>query len=118
MVRLSTETASPALVITAIRPEVAPILEISKTGISMVVPLPEVVTITLLRQNLTEIDPVKPVPVIVKVPPALFEMVSAESPVIDGGKAVEVSNDVTPLRPIVEPLPTCPVGWLFTKAMK
>ena len=85
MVKLSTETATPAAVITAIRPEVAPILEMFKTGISILVPFPEVVTITLLRENLTDIDPVNPVPVIVNVPPAPRERVKVESAVIDGG---------------------------------
>ena len=58
MVRESTETASPALVITAMRPLVAPALEIDETGISIVVPLLEVAEIILLRQNFTVIVPV------------------------------------------------------------
>ena len=114
MVTLSTETASPAEVITAIRPEVAPLFAISKTGITILVPLPEVVTIILLRQNFTVIEPVNPVPVIVKLPPALLEIVSDESEVIVGGETVEVSKEVAPLSPIVAPLPTWPIGWLFT----
>jgi hypothetical protein len=84
MVRESIETACPASVMTEMRPEVAPLLAIDETGILIVVPLPEVADKTLLRQNFTEIDPVKPVPVIVKVPPAPKERVRVESPVMDG----------------------------------
>ena len=76
---------SPAEVITAMRPLVAPTLAIDETGISIVVPLLEVAEIDLLRQNLTVMDPVNPVPVIVKVPPAPNERVEVESPVIEGG---------------------------------
>ena len=118
MVRLSTEIACPAAVITEIRPLVAPALAIDETGITILVPLPEVASIDLLRQNFTDIAPVNPVPVIVKLPPAESESVKVESSVIDGGEAVEVSNEVTPLRPIPEPLPTFPVGWLLIYAMK
>ena len=77
--------ACPAEVITEIRPLVAPALAIDETGITMVVPLPEVASITLLRQNFTDIAPVNPVPVIVKLPPAPSESVKVESAVIDGG---------------------------------
>ena len=103
---------------TEIRPEVAPADAIDETGISTLVPFPDEAAITLLRQNFTSIDPVKPVPVMVKVPPAPREIVKVESPVMDGGRTVDVSTAVTPLRPIVGPLPTCPVGWLFTKRKK
>ncbi len=88
------------------RPDVAPMLPIEATGISIVVPLPEVAEKILFLQNLTSIVPVNPVPVIVNVPPAPIERVKVDRPVIDGGRTVEVSIDVTPLRPIVEPLPT------------
>ena len=105
MVRLSKEIASPADVITAIRPLVAPALEIEETGMTIVVPLPEVAEITLFLQNFTEIEPVKPVPVMVKFPPAPSESVKVESPVIDGGKTVEISNAVAPERAIPGPPP-------------
>ena len=118
IVRVSSETACPAVVVTEMRPDVAPMLPIEATGISIVVPLPEVAERILFLQNLTSIVPVNPVPVIVNVPPAPIERVKVERPVIDGGRTVEVSIDVTPLRPIVEPLPTWPVGWLLTKARK
>ncbi len=85
MVKESMETACPASVMTEMRPDVAPLLAIDETGIFIVVPLPEVAEMTLFRQNFTEIDPLKPVPVMVKVPPAPKERVRVESPVIDGG---------------------------------
>ena len=84
MVRLLTEMPSPAEVITAIRPLVAPALAIDETGMSMVVPLLEVTEIDLFRQNFTVIVPAKPVQVIVKVPPPASEIVVTESPVIEG----------------------------------
>ena len=116
--RESSETACPAEVVTEMRPEVAPILPMEATGISIVVPFPEVAETTLFLQNLTSIEPVKPVPVIVNVPPAPIESVKVESPVIEGGRTVDVSSEVAPLRAIVEPLPTRPVGWLLTNARK
>ncbi len=85
IVRESTETAWPAAVMTEMRPDVAPELAIDETGISIVVPLPDDAEISLFRQNFTVIVPVKPVPVIVKVPPAPSESVKVESPVIEGG---------------------------------
>ena len=106
MVRLWSETASPASVITTTRPEEAPAEAIVETGITRVVPSPDVVETFLLRENLTVIDPVNPVPVIVKLPPEPKERVKVENPVIEGGTTVEVSNDVTPLSAIVEPDPT------------
>lgn len=84
----------------------------------MVVPFPEVASIDLLRQNFTDIAPVNPVPVMVKFPPEESERVNVESCVIEGGEAVEVSKEVTPLSPIPDPLPTKPVGWLLIYAMK
>ena len=84
IVREFTETPSPAAVITAIRPLVAPMLAIVETGISIVVPLPEVTETVLFLQNFTEIAPVKPVPVIVNVPPPAREIVVVESPVMEG----------------------------------
>ncbi len=70
---------------TEIRPDVAPELAIDETGTSIVVPLPDDAEISLFLQNFTVIVPVKPVPVIVKVPPAPSESVKVESPVIEGG---------------------------------
>jgi hypothetical protein len=105
MTKFSSETAVPAAVVTEMRPDVAPELAIDETGISIVVPLEDVTEMDLLRQNLTVIEPANPVPVMVKVPPAPSESVVVDSDEIDGGKAVEVSNDVTPLRPMPEPLP-------------
>ena len=90
MVRVSSEKSCPAAVITAIRPVVAPAFEIADTGITIVVPFPEVAEIVLLRQNFTVIDPLNPVPVIVKFPPALNESVRVESPVMDGGVVVSI----------------------------
>lgn len=118
IVRESTETACPAEVMTEMRPEVAPADAMDETGMSILVPFPDEAAITLLRQNFTSIDPVNPVPVMVKVPPAPREIVKVERPVMDGGRTVDVSTAVTPLRPIVEPLPTWPVGWLFTNRKK
>jgi hypothetical protein len=69
--------------------------------------LPEEAAISLFLENFTVIDPVNPVPVIVKVvTPPLSERLRVESPVIEGGWTVDVSSEVTPLRPIVDPLPT------------
>ena len=110
MTKFSSETAVPAAVVTEIRPDVAPKLAIDETGISIVVPLEEVTEMDLLRQNLTVIEPVNPVPVMVKVPPAPSERVFVDSDEMDGGMAVDVSKDVTPLMPIPDPLPLCSVG--------
>ena len=85
MVRLSTETASPFVVITAIRPVVAPIEESSVAGMEIVVESPELLEIVLFLQNFTVIVPVNPVPVIISVPPPVREIVVVEIPVIDGG---------------------------------
>jgi hypothetical protein len=71
---------------------------------------PELLEILLFLQNFTVTDPVNPVPVMVMVPPPDREIVVVDNDVIDGGKTVEVSSDVAPLRAIVVPLPTCPVG--------
>jgi hypothetical protein len=71
---------------------------------------PELLEILLFLQNFTVTDPVNPVPVMVRVPPPDREIVVVDNDVIDGGKTVEVSSDVAPLRAIVVPLPTCPVG--------
>ncbi len=91
---------------TETRPDVAPI-ELSSAALTLIdVPLPDVLSIVLLRQNLTVTVPVKPVPVIVRVPPPVSENVRVDSDVIEGGWTVEVSSDVAPLRAIVEPLPT------------
>jgi hypothetical protein len=106
MVSESTEIASPAAVITAILPEVAPALEIDETGISIVVPFEDVTEMDLLRQNFTVIEPVNPVPVIVNVPPPPRDSNVVERDETDGGKTVDVSKEVTPLRAIPEPLPT------------
>lgn len=110
MVRVSTETASPLAVITAIRPVVPPAEEIDETGMVKVFTSTGVVTTILFLQNFTVTDPEKPVPVIVKVPPAAKEILSVDSPVMDGGSVAEISSDVAPLRAIVAPLPTWPVG--------
>ncbi len=106
MVRESTETAWPAEVMTETRPVVAPI-ELSSEALTLIeVPLPDVLSIVLLRQNFTVTVPVNPVPVIVRVPPPEREIVKVESDVIDGGCTVEVSSEVAPLRPMPLPLPT------------
>ncbi len=81
----SSETACPAEVVTEMRPVVAPILPMEATGISIVVPLPEVAETVLFLQNFTSIVPVNPVPEIVKVPPAPNEIVRVERAVMEGG---------------------------------
>jgi hypothetical protein len=68
---------------------------------------PELLEMLLFLQNFTVTVPVKPVPVIVRVPPPDREIVVVDNEVIDGGKAVEVSSEVIPLSPIAEPPPTC-----------
>jgi len=107
IVRESSETACPNEVITEIRPVVAP-MDWSSFAVTVIVTVsPELLEMLLFLQNFTVTLPVKPVPVIVRVPPPDREIVVVDNDVIDGGKAVEVSSEVIPLSPIAEPPPTC-----------
>jgi hypothetical protein len=117
-VRESTDTACPEEVETEIRPEVAP-MDWSSFAVTVIVTVsPELLEILLFLQNFTVTVPEKPVPVIVRVPPPDSEIEVVDNDVIEGGKTVEVSSDVAPLRATVAPPPVSPVGWLFTKVRK
>jgi len=67
---------------------------------------PELLEMLLFRQNFTVTVPEKPVPVMVRVPPPDSEILVVDSDVIDGGRTVDVSREVLPLRAIPDPLPT------------
>ena len=113
------EKSWPLTVITVMRPVLAPAEPISLTLKVIVVAVePEGVT-TLFLQNFT-VRPFapKPVPLIVKMPPLPNERSVVERLVIDGGVVVSTEYEVAPLRAIVEPLPTCPDGWLLRKTIK
>jgi hypothetical protein len=79
----------------------------------IVVPLPEVADIDLFLQNLTVIEPVKPVPVIVNVPPPLRDRVSVDSPVMDGGAVLSKVTEVAPLKAISLDVEGVATGWLI-----
>jgi hypothetical protein len=79
----------------------------------IVVPLPEVADIDLFLQNLTVIEPVKPVPVIVNVPPPLRDSVSVDSPEMDGGAVLSKVTEVAPLKAISLDDEGVATGWLI-----
>ena len=60
----------------------------------------------LLRQSFTTkpLAP-KPLPLIVRVPPAPIEMDSVDSDVIDGGAVVSIAKAVAPFKVTEAPLP-------------
>jgi hypothetical protein len=91
---------------TEIRPLVAPIDWSSFALTEIVTVSPEVFESDLLRQNFTVMLPLKPVPVMMRVPPPESEIEVVDREVIDGGVTVEVSSEVAPLRAMVDPLPT------------
>ena len=106
IVRRSTETAVPPTVITVMRPVCPPAAAISATGTTMVDPLLGVIVTDLSRQNFTVNEDVpNPEPEIVRDPPALSEIVVAESDVIVGAPTASTVTVLIPPMPIPAPPP-------------